>query len=460
MALDKIIKNINVDFYDDKYILINAKQYDGKSRYINVTCYNQGKIFNLSPTKHSVYVKYKKPDENAVFNFCTITTKGQIEIELTEQMLVTSGMCYVDLVVINKGNAVVNVDTGEIITVENAEELGTMTFRVYVYESSVDNSVIESSDEYNGLTKLLVDANAEYERVIKASQHWSTMSQSYAIGGTNIEGRVGVEDVNNSKYYSQLSRSYAIGGSKLDNRKDVEDADNARYYSELSSASAEEAYTNAVVSSENKVEAIEAADAAIRSAQTASNDAMRAEASSNEASGFRNEASDFRDEALGYKNDAEAAEVQAKMSRESADKSAMDAMRYAIGDIGYETDNAKYYYEQAKLYTVGIDENDIDNAKWYYNEMKDMFVGLNIVFVPKGTISFDELATVKETALSGYVYNIRDDFTTDETFREGAGMSYTAGTNVYYTVDGYWDCFGGSSSPTATVDEIKEYLGI
>ena len=47
---------------------------------------------------------------------------------------------------------------------------------------------------------------------------------------------------------------------------------------------------------------------------------------------------------------------------------------------------------------------------------------------------------------------------------EGAGVAYTAGTNVYYAIDenneGKWDCFGGASSPTATVDEVKSYLGI
>jgi hypothetical protein len=52
------------------------------------------------------------------------------------------------------------------------------------------------------------------------------------------------------------------------------------------------------------------------------------------------------------------------------------------------------------------------------------------------------------------------DFMTDESFAEGSGKSYTAGTNVYYTANGEWDCFGGTSSPVATVEEIKDYLGI
>ena len=75
-----------------------------------------------------------------------------------------------------------------------------------------------------------------------------------------------------------------------------------------------------------------------------------------------------------------------------------------------------------------------------------------------GTISFSELSEVEKA--TGYVYNISDNFVTNNTFREGDGKPYTAGTNVYYTADGYWDCFGGATSPTATVNEVKEYLGI
>ena len=75
-----------------------------------------------------------------------------------------------------------------------------------------------------------------------------------------------------------------------------------------------------------------------------------------------------------------------------------------------------------------------------------------------GTVSFAELANVEKA--TGYVYNIHDDFVTDESFREGVGKSYAAGTNVYFTANGAWDCLGGAASPTATVSEVKDYLGI
>lgn len=312
MALE-IVKNINIDFYDSKYTMVNAKQYDDVSRWIAITCYNQGSLFNISASKHSAYVKYRKADGYGVLNYCRINNKGEILVELTEQMLAADGICYVDLVVVNKGSVMVNVDTGEIITIDDSPILSTMAFCVNVYETTVDNSEIESSYEYDALNEMLKKAEADYTEVMK-------LSKSYAVGNA--------------------------GGIR-----DGEDSDNAKYYCEEAAGYAEQTATNAS----------DAAESARQVAESVSN-------------------------------------------------------------------------------------------------IENIINGLETGFIPMGTISFSELATAAKA--TGYVYNINEDFITDETFREGAGKSYTAGTNVYYTNDGLWDCFGGSASSAATVDEVKSYLGI
>ena len=119
MAL-QINTNINVDFYDKKYIMINAKHLDSGSRWITITCYNQGDLYNLSSNKHTAFIKWKKADKNAVLNSCRINHKGEILVELTEQMLATDGICYADLIIVNKGKAIVDIDTGKIITIDNS----------------------------------------------------------------------------------------------------------------------------------------------------------------------------------------------------------------------------------------------------------------------------------------------------------------------------------------------------
>ena len=460
MALESI-KNINVDFYDNRYILINAKQYDDNSRYIAVTCYNQGRIFNLSSSKHTAYVRYKKADGNHVFNFCTIDVQGRILIELTKQMLVASGMCDVDLVIVNKGNAVINVDTGEIIAVDNSEIISTIVFRIYVYEAAVDNSLIESSNEYTGLIDALEMANAEYTRVINASETWALNSQSWAIGGTGVEGRADVEDTDNAKYYSNLSKSYAIGDA--DDIRNGENTDNAKYYSELSSNSADAAdeseakaleYRNAtneyMVTTQGYMETTktymdttnsylgttiehmetteEYMDATEEYMNTA-NEYM------NTTQGYMNSAQEYMETAESYKNNAEISETNAATSESNAKTSEENANTYMT--------NANEYMRQTKEYK---------------NTVLNIVDGLNSGFIPMGTITFAELATVEKA--TGFTYNISDDFVTDESFAEGVGKQYTAGTNVYCRADGLWDCFGGAASLTATVDEVKEYLEI
>ena len=331
MALQSIT-NINVDFYDKKYILINAKQCDKNSRFLSVTCYNHGEIYPINAGEHSAYIRYKKADNNSVFNFCEIDRKGKVIVELTEQMLASDGICYADLVIVNKGSAEVDVDTGEIIAINNASILSTMTFCIDVSETPVENSDIESSYEYDGLNTALEKAEAEYSNVIR-------LSKSYAIGNAN-----GI--------------------------RENEDTDNAKYYYEQSVKNANNAKTSESGALEN------------------------------------------------YKL----------------------AKSYAVGNTG-----------------VRENENS-DNAKYYLGVVKSVVDGLNSGFIPIGTISFSELATAEKA--TGFTYNISDDFVTDESFLEGAGKSYTAGTNVYFTASGKWDCFGGSASPTATVDEVKSYLGI
>ena len=171
--------NINVDFYDKKYIMINAKQYDSSSRWIAITCYNKGDLFNLSASNHAAYIKYRKSDGHGVLNACRINYKGEVLVELTEQMLAADGICYADLMIVDKGNAIVNIDTGEIITVDGSAVLSTMAFCVNVYESAFDNSLVESSYEYDALNEALQKAEANYTEVIQ-------LANSYATGGTNI----------------------------------------------------------------------------------------------------------------------------------------------------------------------------------------------------------------------------------------------------------------------------------
>lgn len=378
--------NIDVDFYDKKYILINAKQLDKNSRFLSVTCYNHGENFPINSKEHSAYIRFKKPDNNSVFNFCEINRKGEVLVELTEQMLFSDGICYADLVITNKGSASTNTNTGEIVAIDNASVLSTMTFCIDVSETAVVNSEIESSYEYHGLSELLIKAEADYNNVILSSKSW-------AVGGTDIE-----------------------------DRKDVEDTDNAKYYAQQSS----------------------------NSANSASLSATNASTSASKAKEYELNAFKSEQNAQAHMNNAKLYMDNASISASDAAASATSASNSETSAHGYAT-NAQNSMTSASN-SASSASNSATSAYNYYLQTEAITNGLNGAFLPMGTIEFEELATLKEndTVAAGYLYNISNNFVTDETFRMGAGVEYDAGANVYYTADGYWDVLAG-----ATVTGVK-----
>lgn len=429
MAL-KSIKKIDIDFYNQKYILVNAKQNDKYSRFLEATCYNRGELFSLNPNNHSAFIRYRKADEYGVFNKCNINYDGTIVIEFTEQMLAVAGMCYADLVVIDNGYAEVNPDTGEIVGIEDTAILSTMTFCVDVVETAVENSEFESTYEFDNLNKILEEARANFQNVILTAKSW-------AVGDTDIEGRKNIEDTDNAKYYANKAE------------KNMKDA---------------ETYKNSASTS---------ATGAAKSATSASSSSQKASASESAAREY-----------------------------------SITSQRYAVGGTntvsGENTDNAKYYYNESlslansantsaaeAAQSAASASSDASKAKVYSETLSGIIDELNGAFLPMGTINYEDLAILKsdEIVKVGFVYNINNDFVTDDTFKDGSGVEYTAGTNVYYTADGYWDCLVGSavtgikgsaedsyrkgsvnitaenvgaipSSDIAAIDEVKSYLGI
>ena len=61
-----------------------------------------------------------------------------------------------------------------------------------------------------------------------------------------------------------------------------------------------------------------------------------------------------------------------------------------------------------------------------------------------GTVTYADLSN-PDNQQTNYMFNISEAFTTDATFKEGAGHTYGAGVNVCRTADGYWDALVGST---------------
>lgn len=127
--------------------------------------------------------------------------------------------------------------------------------------------------------------------------------------------------------------------------------------------------------------------------------------------------------------------AKAETSRADAAASATKAESYAVGGTGSregeDTDNAAYYYRQAK-------------------SISESFAG---ALRPMGTVAFASLPALTAVT-AGDMYNISDEFTTTEDFKEGAGGIIPAGANIYKTSDGKWDVLAGT--PVTGVKGAKE----
>jgi hypothetical protein len=466
MALQSTI-NISIDFYDKKYIMVNAKQNDKNSRFLLVACYNHGEFYPINADEHSVFVRYRKSDGCGVFNICNITNDKKILVELTEQMLASAGICYADLIVANKGSANLDTDTGEVVAIDNASILSTMTFCIDVSESTVDNADIESSYEFDGFNSAIEKCLAEYSDVI------------------------------------QLAKSWAVGDT---DKREGEDTDNAKYYYEQSNNNAQSSASSATSAADSATQAMEhmtnaqiAQTSALASEKNAKAHELAAQTYAGTAKTYRDEtigqiniAKGYKDETLEYKNQAEEYKnlTQTYMNqtglirkeveehKDSANDAAIRAQSYAVGGTGTregeDVDNAWYWYRDTELlhdyvaeYMVYIEEY-LQRIEALKKTIETAYSEWDRPFIPRGTITYSEFLELVPTNdyAVGYLYNISDSFTTDEMFRVGAGVEYGAGTNVYYAADGSWDCLVsnnvGSVSTTdvASVDEVKDYLGI
>lgn len=127
-------------------------------------------------------------------------------------------------------------------------------------------------------------------------------------------------------------------------------------------------------------------------------------------------------------------------TKENVDKAAASAAAAA------EAQNAaNAYKDNAKTY--------MDNANAYAKEAKAAASSITGALKPKGTIRFAELPALSIIA-AGDMYNISDEFISTDSFKDGGDITYPAGTNVYKTEDGMWDCLAGQLGDYLMKDDI------
>jgi len=94
------------------------------------------------------------------------------------------------------------------------------------------------------------------------------------------------------------------------------------------------------------------------------------------------------------------------------------------------------------------------NATDLMTEIGNKIKALNGAYIYRGSVTFANLPSNLTASMTGYVYNVTDDFTTTADFIEGAGKKYPAGTNVAIAN------VGTSLSPDMKFDVVGSFYDV
>lgn len=302
--------------------------------------------------------------------------------------------------------------TDNIVSVDLTEQMTAINGKCYFQLALEDSNYNERITTITGTMKVdkstITDDAVQSDSVlgiIIQSIEWAHIAQQSAEAASVSE--------TNAENSAIKSESYAVGGT---NSRTGEDTDNAKYYKEQANTYATNASNSATTATTKASEASASATNASNSASSAATKASEASASATAASASATTASDKA--------------TEASNSATASYNSAITSESYAVGGTNTRQDE------------------DIDNSKYYYQQVYRLVQEIGGSLYPMGTIYFADLSS--QPKQPGYMYNIIDSFITTNDFKVGAGVTVPAGSNVYYTADGYWDILA-----TALVSGVK-----
>jgi hypothetical protein len=97
---------------------------------------------------------------------------------------------------------------------------------------------------------------------------------------------------------------------------------------------------------------------------------------------------------------------------------------------------------------------DYTNATELFGAVGTKLNALSGAYVVRPKCTFANLPSVLTVAMTGYAYNVTDNFTTDSRFVEGIGKKYSAGSNVVVVND------GDASTPSMKFDVIGNFVDV
>lgn len=184
-------KPISLDLYNNAYVCVNAKQLDTESRYIEVSCTENGKKIKLNPNEIKAFVRYKKPDGLYVLNESEVTSSGTVMVELTQQMLAVSGRSQVDILLIDASLIDFTIDESIDFSTLETSILSTMCFYIQIHSSAIEGADFESTYEFDTLLTNMAKMVA-FEKELNKNEN--TRNENETQRQSNETQRVNNED--------------------------------------------------------------------------------------------------------------------------------------------------------------------------------------------------------------------------------------------------------------------------
>lgn len=235
-----------------------------------------------------------------------------------------------------------------ILTLENGEkQYIDMSALITQYEFK-DTDTIAFSIDSDGK----VSASIKSGSITKAMLSSEVMSAvTLSENNAAASAQAAAQSATNAELDAKLSQSYSVGKSGI---RDGEDIDNAKYYKEQAQDSSDSASNSASSALASSQTATTKASEAATSATNASKSESNANTSATNARNSATSASSSATTATSKANEAKSSASAAAQSATNADMDAKLSQSYSVGKSGIrdgeDTDNSKYYSEQAKKY--------------------------------------------------------------------------------------------------------------
>ena len=243
MSIENVQK-ITLDFCRKNIQSVSVKQYDKNTRYLIVTCTENGKLVKLDKSSMTCRVKVLTPDDRASLDTCTILDDGTVKVPLTENVLFSSGVANAELMITSS---------------DENKRIGTMKFRVIIDSSVYGDERVISSDEFSALTELFEKADKDYTSVITEAKKSADAAKVSETNAKKSETNAKSSETNAASSASKAKTSET--NAKASETNSTISENNAKTYMENAS-------TSAITASSKADEALASANSASASENT------------------------------------------------------------------------------------------------------------------------------------------------------------------------------------------------